>query len=402
MKRSALRFIVLLGIVSLFADMTYEGARSVTGPYLAILGASATIVGVVGGLGEFIGYGSRIIFGSLADRTGRYWIITISGYTLNLLTVPFLALTSHWQIAAILIMAERFGKAVRTPARDVMLSHAAKEIGSGWGFGLHEAMDQIGAVVGPVIISVVLYLRGSYSQSFTILLVPASLAIFVLVLSKKLYPTPQVFEKETKQRISPSNTILTTKDNRKFSRLFWLYLLFVSISVAGYVNFQLISYHFQVASIISDNQIPVLFAIAMATDALVALVMGRLFDKKGLLTLIAIPVLSVSIAPLVFSMGSSGAVIGMILWGAVMGTQDTIMRAVIGNTVPVAKRGIAYGIFNTAYGGSWLVGSVLMGLLYDTYISYVIFLSILLELLSILPLFYFIKRFTIKGNLDEI
>lgn len=182
MKRSALRFIILLGIVSLFADMTYEGARSVTGPYLAILGASATIVGFVGGFGEFVGYGIRIIFGSLADRTGKYWTITLLGYTLNLLAVPLLALTSHWQISAILIIAERFGKAIRTPARDVMLSHAAKEIGSGWGFGLHEAMDQIGAVLGPVIISVVLYLRGSYSQGFAILLVPAILAIIVLVL----------------------------------------------------------------------------------------------------------------------------------------------------------------------------------------------------------------------------
>jgi hypothetical protein len=131
MKKSspALKFIILLGIVSLFADMTYEGARSVTGPYLAILGASATVVGVIGGLGEFVGYGIRIIFGSLADRTGKYWTITILGYILNLLAVPLLALTIHWEIAAALIIAERFGKAVRTPARDVMVSHAAKDIG---------------------------------------------------------------------------------------------------------------------------------------------------------------------------------------------------------------------------------------------------------------------------------
>ncbi|MGA9844006.1 MAG: MFS transporter [Nitrososphaeraceae archaeon] len=325
----------------------------------------------------------------MADRTGKYWTITILGYILNLLAVPLLALTSHWQIAATLIIAERFGKAIRTPARDVMLSHAAKKIGSGWGFGLHEAMDQIGAVIGPIIISVVLYLRGSYSQGFAILLVPAILALCVLVLSKKLYPTPQDFEKATEH---VSSTILITEDNRKFSRIFWLYLLFVSVSVAGYANFQLISYHFKITSIISDAQIPILFAIAMATDALVALVMGRLFDKKGLSTLIIVPVLSVSIEPLVFSMGNTGAVIGMILWGAVMGMQDTIMRAAIGNMVSITKRGLAYGIFNTAYGGSWFVGSVLMGALYDTSVLYVIFLSILLELFSFPLLFFFIKK----------
>ena len=177
--------------MSLFADMTYEGARSVMGPYLAILGASATAVGIIGGLGEFVGYGIRIIFGSLADRTRRYWTITILGYILNLLAVPSLALTSHWQIAAILIIAERFGKAVRTPAQDIMLSYAAKEVGRGWGFGIHETMDQTGAVVGPIIISVVLYIRGNYSQGFAILLVPAILALCVLALSRRLYLNPE-------------------------------------------------------------------------------------------------------------------------------------------------------------------------------------------------------------------
>lgn len=390
MKKSsqALKFIILLGVVSLFADMTYEGARSVTGPYLAILGASATVVGIIGGLGEFVGYGIRIIFGSLADRTGKYWTITILGYILNLLAVPLLALTSHWEIAATLIIAERFGKAIRTPARDVMLSHAAKEIGRGWGFGLHEAMDQIGAVIGPIIISVVLYLRGAYSQSFAILLVPAILALCVLALSRRLYPRPSEFETTDLSH----KAVSSKEDNMRFFRIFWPYLAFVSVSVGGYVNFQLISYHFKITSIISDAQIPILFAIAMGIDALVALVVGRLFDKKGLLTLIAIPIFSIPIAPLVFSMGYSGAIIGMILWGAAMGMQDTIMRAAIANMVPVAKRGLAYGIFNTVYGGSWFVGSTLMGALYDVSISYVMFLSIVVELFSFPLLFNVVKK----------
>jgi MFS family permease len=387
MKRS-LKFIILLGIVSFFADMTYEGARSITGPYLAVLGASATVVGVVGGLGEFVGYGIRIIFGSLADRTGKYWTITIFGYVLNLLVVPLLALTSNWEMAASLIIAERFGKAIRTPARDVMLSHAAKEMGSGLGFGLHEAMDQIGAVIGPLVISVVLYLRGGYSQSFALLLMPAILALCVLVLSKRLYPRPS--ELETIDLSYKANS--PNENNRKFPSIFWPYLVFVSISVAGYVNFQLISYHFKINSIISDAQIPILFALAMGVDALTALIVGRLFDKKGLLTLIAIPMLSIPIAPLVFSIGYSGAIIGMILWGAVMGTQDTIMRAAIANMIPKAKRGLAYGIFNTVYGGSWFVGSTLMGALYDASISYIMIFSIVIEILSFPLLFNVVRK----------
>ncbi|MGH6852422.1 MAG: MFS transporter, partial [Methylocella sp.] len=144
-RHSAIRFIVLLGVVSLFADMTYEGARSVTGPYLGVLGASAAIVGVVAGFGEFLGYALRLVSGYLSDRTGGYWLITIIGYGVNLLAVPLLALTGRWELAVLLIVGERAGKAIRTPARDAMLSHAGSQTGLGWSFGLHGALDQTGA-----------------------------------------------------------------------------------------------------------------------------------------------------------------------------------------------------------------------------------------------------------------
>lgn len=156
-KPTALKFIVLLGVVSLFADATYEGARSINGPYLALLGASATTVGFVAGLGELIGYSLRLVSGYMSDRIGRYWAITLFGYTLNMLAVPALALAGRWEIAAMLMIAERIGKAIRTPARDAMLSHATREIGRGKGFGLHEALDQIGAVLGPLTVAGVLF-----------------------------------------------------------------------------------------------------------------------------------------------------------------------------------------------------------------------------------------------------
>ncbi|MEK7699337.1 MAG: MFS transporter, partial [Planctomycetota bacterium] len=141
-RSNALRFIVLLGIVSLFADMTYEGARSINGPYLAVLGASATTVGIIAGLGELIGHSLRLVSGYITDRIGRYWAITLFGYAINMIAVPAIALAGRWEIAAILMVTERIGKAIRTPARDAMLSHATREIGRGKGFGLHEALDQ--------------------------------------------------------------------------------------------------------------------------------------------------------------------------------------------------------------------------------------------------------------------
>src|SRR6266496_1831603 len=182
-KGTALKFVVLLGVVSLFADMTYEGARSITGPHRAVLGASATVVGLVAGFGELIGYGLRLVSGYLSDRTGRYWAITLVGYAVNMLAVPLLALAGNWEIAALLIIAERTGKAIRTPARDAMLAHATTEMGRGWGFGLHEAMDQTGALIGPLLVALVLHGTGSYRNSFAMLLAPAVLSLGVLLVA---------------------------------------------------------------------------------------------------------------------------------------------------------------------------------------------------------------------------
>lgn len=378
--RTAIKFVVLLGVVSLFADMTYEGARSITGPFLASLGASAAVTGFVSGLGEFIGYGVRVFSGYFADRSRRYWAITIWGYALNLLAVPLLALAGNWPLAAALIIAERFGKAVRTPARDAMLSHATARMGRGWGFGLHEAMDQIGAVLGPLIVATVLYFKGGYSMGFGVLLVPAILSLIVLLWAHRLYPRPQSLEADEEAG--------AVAESRRFPRVFYLYLGFVAVSVAGYANFQLISYHFQASSLVPQAQIPLLFAVAMGVDALVALVAGRIFDRAGLSVLFAIPLLSLPIAPLAFSASYGAAVAGVVLWGAVIGIQETVMRAAVGGLVSATRRGTAYGLFNGAYGLSWFLGSALMGFLYEANIGYLVAFSVVVQLVSLAPLIF--------------
>ncbi len=225
-QNTAIKFVVLLGVVSLFADMTYEGARSISGQYLAILGASGTIVGIVAGLGELIGYGFRLVSGYVSDRSQKYWLVTFIGYALNLLVVPLLALVGNWPLAASLLILERFGKAIRSPAGDAMLSYATKETGRGWGFGLHEAMDQIGAIIGPLIISCVLYYQGSYQMSFGIFLIPAICALSVLACARMLYPRPQDLEIE--------NPNLKTEG---FTNKYWLYIIALCCVAAGYVDF---------------------------------------------------------------------------------------------------------------------------------------------------------------------
>jgi MFS family permease len=379
-KGVALKFVILLGVVSLFADMTYEGARSVTGPYLALLGASGTVVGVVAGFGELIGYALRLVSGYISDRTGKYWTVTLFGYFVNLLAVPLLALAGRWEIAALLMVAERMGKAIRNPSRDAMLSHATQSIGRGWGFGLHEAMDQIGAILGPLIVAGVLYLRGGYRTSFAILAVPALLALAVLLVARALYPRPRDLEVASGE--------LRTGG---FSRIFWLYLAAVSLIAAGYVDFPLISYHFEKLSVVSEVWIPVFYAVAMGVDALSALFFGRLFDRIGLSILIVVSFLSSLFAPLVFLGGFYSALLGMALWGLGMGAQESIMRAAIAEMVPMNKRGTAYGIFNAGFGLFWFLGSAFMGILYDVSIPSLIIFSVAMQLASI-PFFILIRK----------
>jgi MFS family permease len=380
LRSHALKFIILLGIVSLLADMTYEGARSITGPYLAILGANAVVVGFVAGFGEFIGYALRLVSGYLSDKTRKYWAITITGYFINLLAVPLLALAGSWEIAAVLLIAERMGKAFRTPARDVMLSHACSEVGQGWGFGLHEAMDQIGAIIGPLIVALVLFFNGSYQTSFTILWIPAVLALSVLIMSRFLYPNPHELEIKTPK--------LETKG---FKPVYWIYMAAAALIALGFVDFPLIAFHFKNSLIVSDSLTPVFYAIAMGVDALAALVFGRLFDKIGLSIMIVVAVLSAFFAPLVFLGGFYSALIGIALWGIGLGAQESIMRAAIAGMSPVQRRGTAYGVFNTIFGAFWFIGSLTMGILYDISILYLVIFSMIAQLASV-PLFILIRK----------
>lgn len=380
-KTGALRFIVLMGVVSLFGDIVYEGARGVIGPYLALLGASASVVGLVGGLGEFIGYALRLFSGFMADRTKAYWLFTFIGYGL-LVSIPLLSFAQSWQIAVLLILLERAGKAFRSPARDTILSYATKEVGRGFGFGLHEALDQIGAIVGPLIFSAILFAGGNYRLGFSVLWIPAMMVPIVLCIARNRLPHPEKLE------IAHESG---SKDNTLFSKTFVLYSLFTFFAVAGFANFPLIAYHLKMKTIVGDAQIPALFALAMGVDALTALIIGKTYDRMGLKILIIVPLLSFFIPLLAFSDMLVGVIIGTILWGIVLGIHETIMRAAVADLTDINRRGSAYGIFNTLYGLSWLLGGTLMGMLYEQSVYTLMLLAALFEVVSI-PLFLMLAK----------
>ncbi len=379
-SKSALKFVLMLGIVSLCADATYEGARSITGAYLSMLGASGSIVGLVAGFGELIGYCFRLVIGYLSDQTRKYWGITTIGYALNTSVVPLLALAGRWEVAAFLMIAERTGKAIRTPPRDVLLSHAALRLGGGFGFGLHEALDQIGAVMGPLVVAAVLYFGGGYQGGFAILLFPAVVGLIVLLIGQRIYPNPRDFERES-----------VTLTGEGLPRKFWIYLGAVALIAAGYADFPLIAYHFQTKAIASSNTIPLFYALAMGISGIAALAFGRLFDRIGISVLMLGALLSSLFAPLVFLGNANLALLGMVLWGVGMGAQESILKAAVALMVPIDKRASAYGIFATGYGISWFLGSALTGILYDRSVSALVLFSVIIQLVAI-PILLVVNR----------
>lgn len=382
----ALNFVILLGIVSLFADMTYEGARSAVGPFLGLLGASAFAISVVSGGGELIGYGLRLWSGRLADRTHHYWAITFAGYALNLFAVPLLAFAGNWQVAAALVILERTGKALRTPARDAMLSYATKATGRGWGFGLHEALDQVGATAGPLLLTAVMTQNADYRRGFAALLVPALAALGTLAVAWRLYPRPQDLE-------IPEVRLLATGG---FPRAYWVYLGGSALVAAGYADYPLLAYHFGRASNVGLAWIPALYALAMGVDALAAVIFGRWFDRSGVAVLVVATLVSASFAPFGFGVRAESAVIGTVLWGIGMGAQESIMRAAVADMTSPARRATAYGVFNLTYGVAWFGGSAAMGWLYARSIAALMVFSVAAQLLAI-PCFVWANRLRRAG-----
>ncbi len=393
----AMTFILLFSIVSLLSDMTHEGAASIRGAYLSLLGASAATIGFISGLGELFGYSLRFLFGKFADKTKRYWLITIIGYIVDVLAVPALALVGEhgWIFAGALLVVERIGKAIKKPAKSTLLSFAATQEGIGKSFAIQELLDQIGAFLGPVILYLVLLFKTSgtdlqrYSFCFAILLIPALATIAMLMVTRRKFPNPEQFEPEPKEYIP-----------FKIDRKFLLYLAGISLFAFGFIDYSLIIMHVtrsfsgvasglsETTSLVNSGTIPLLYAGAMLIDAASAMVFGLMYDKKGVRALIISTALSAPFAILIFGASSNTALlIGIAMWGIGMGAQESILKAAVASIVPKASRATGYGIFECVFGVFWFLGSWLLGILYDWSIPVMIAVSMGAQLLSI-PLYF--------------
>jgi MFS family permease len=362
-RSRALRFVVLMGVVSLFADMCYEGMRSAVGPYLGLLGATGAAVGFVGGLGELIGYGLRYVSGRVADRTRAYWALTFFGYATNLIAVPAMALVGSWWAVAGLVALERFGKAVRSPARSTLLSFAAHDLGAGKAFGIHQAMDQIGAVTGPLAVGAILWWRGedtgAYRWAFAALAIPAILTLVSLAIARGRYREPAALDP------TPA------APDAALGRAYRMYLLGVGLIAAGLCDWALLSFHLGGTGVVPMAWLAFVYAAAMAADAIAALVIGPLFDRArarggtgiGVLAIAALG--AAAYAPLIFLGGQTAAFIGVAIWAMALAATDTVGKAVVAQLTPAAGRGRAYGGYYAVFGLAWWLGSAVAGQLYD-------------------------------------
>ena len=378
----ALAFLTLMGIVSLFSDMTHEGARSILGAYLDLLGASAATIGFVSGIGELCGYSLRLLSGFLADRTKRYWPLVIVGYTLQVLAIPALALVGEngWLLACGLVVLERIGKAVKKPAKNALVSFAASEVGIGKGFAYQEFLDQLGAFLGPVLLFVIAAVKGSggplsaFRISFALLGVPAVITVALVVFSRVKYPDPESFEKREAEQ-----TVF------RFRSSFVLYMAAICLFAFGFADFTLITLHAVKTAYFPAHTLSLLYAAAMAVDAFAALFFGWLFDKVGLRALILSTLLSALFAPFVFLGRNAAAMaVGILLWGIGMGAQESVMKAAVSGIIPHAMRSTGFGIFETGFGIAWFLGSWLLGALYDVKIPLLVAVSVAAQLLAVL------------------
>ena len=380
-SRSALQFVVIIGIVNFFADFTYEGARGIVGPFLGSLGATAAMIGFVAGLGELMGYALRSVSGYFADKLDRHWVFAFVGYAVNMLAIPALALTRQWPLAAILVVTERVGRGIRKPTVDAMLSYAGKSIGAGRVFGLNEALDQTGATIGPLLMALILYLNGRFRTGFAVLLIPALLCLATLVIARLLHPRPHELETDAQRAFA-------TPD---LTGAYWIYLAAGALVAAGSADFALIGFHFQKADAIPTNLIPLFYAVAMASGALSSIPLGRLLDRFGGDVSLFAFFISAAAAPLVFLGTFTFALVGMIFWGIGMSAQGTLFQAMLTHVISAQKRSTAFGLFDTGFGVAWFIGSAAMGLLYEKSVVAVALFSMILQLAAI-PVIFIANR----------
>ena len=382
---------VAFGTVSLAGDMVYEGMRSIAGPFLGSLGASALIVGLITGAGEAIALVLRLFSGALADRTGRYWSLTILGYAMTAVCVPLLAVTPFvgslgLALAATLILLERAGKAIRSPSKSALLARVAVAVGRGRGFAVHKALDQVGAFAGPLLVAAVIAVTGLDWPAFAVLAVPGA-ACMLLLFTLKRHTESGLTEGHA--TVTPASTSV---EPRALPARFYAFATSCALGTLGLMTFGVISFHLVEAGLVTTAVVPLIYAAAMGTEAVAALMTGFAYDRWGAAVLYTLPLTIVAIPALTLANTITVVLAGVLLWGAVTGIQDSTVKALVADLVPQARLATAYGVFAAFQGVAALVGGVLAGGLYIEHRTLLITIVAALQVISALLLVVTLRR----------
>ncbi len=346
-----------LGFVSLFTDISTEMIAGILPLFVTIdLGATKALLGLMEGAAESLNYFFRTISGVFSDKIARRKPLVIIGYALSTVAKPFFSLTTNFAQALAVRLTDRAGKGIRTSPRDALISDSVKEAQSGKAFGLHRSLDQVGAILGPVLAFLLIPLIG-IRNLFLVSLIPGAIAVAVLT----LFVIDHVGVKKSTSIFANVRKVL----NRKFSS----FLLVIGIFGLGAYNFSFILVKANSLGV-DQATIPLVYAVLNVATVVAGLPSGLLADKIGKDKVLLGALGLFAITTLAGLLTTSGVVLAFgiaFFYGLYIGTSDTVQRAVIPPLTGGEMKGTAYALYYLLLGGCSLVANFTFGFLWDQF-----------------------------------
>jgi MFS family permease len=342
-------------MVSLFTDLSSQMVYPLIPVFLTLIGASPATLGLIEGVAESTASLFRAFFGRLSDKLKKRKIFIIWGYGLSAISRPFFYFASHWTIVLTIRFSDRIGKAIRTPSRDALISTSIDQSIQGKAFGFHRAMDRIGAIGGPLLAMLILYLLkdtmpelSALKTMFLISVIPGLIALVFIKFTKETSIIPKTLDKQKKTAMLGKPFILFLLANAFFtlgnsSNAF----LIVKAQEVGIAIFL----------------IPVLWMVYNIICSISSPIFGSISDKIGRKPIIIISFIYYSIIYILFAFADEPWMIWALFaaYGIFYGLSNGIFRAYVADIVEEENRATAYGILNTIIGISLFPASVLMG-----------------------------------------
>ena len=378
-----------LGFVSFFTDMSSEMIFGIL-PLFIIddLGAGKSILGFVEGMGEAVGYGTRTVSGTISDKVGKRKSLILLGYGLSTLAKPFFALSASWPHVLGIRITDRIGKGIRTSPRDALLADSIEPVNQGRAFGLHRAMDQAGAIVGPLIAFGLLYYF-EIRDIFWFSLIPGIIALFILARHVQ------------ERKIIPKNQGVFANFRELLRGKFLMFLLIITVFSIGAFNFSFILVESSELGL-EDNFVPLVYVVINIMHTLVGLPSGILADKIGTEKVVLISFALFLLTCIIGFFETEFVLVGFVMaaiFGLYHGITITSQRTMVSRYVPEQLRGTAFGLYYLFVGISFLVANLTFGMFWDIFGSQTAFVY---SIITTTIAFVLLSVFMIRTKMDQI